>query len=196
MTRALKVLSAVAALGLAAFPPVGFAQATNLKNPDWMVAKLDEAVALTPEQRAKAGEIIRASIAATLALPGPGAVEKATQIRQDMRRQIRALLTPAQQKKYDRTPQSDGGGLTQMPPETKVARLNEAVGLTSAQAKVAQKIFAEELDALLEIPEADRPLKGMEARQTARAEVRAILTPEQLSKYDTTPQSRGGGAPR
>jgi len=26
--------------------------------------------------------------------------------------------------------------------------------------------------------------------------VRAILTPEQLSKYDTTPQSRGGGAPR
>src|SRR4051794_37452350 len=35
----------------------------------------------------------------------------------------------------------------------------------------------------------------LETRQATRAEIRALLTPEQRSKYDVSPQSLGGGLP-
>src|SRR5439155_18060268 len=47
------------------------------------------------------------------------------------------------------------------------------------------------LDAITTIE--DRAMKGMEARQATRADLRALLTPEQRKKYDVSPQSLGGG---
>jgi Spy/CpxP family protein refolding chaperone len=77
--------------------------------------------------------------------------------------------------------------------ETRVTRLDTLVGLTPEQQARVAEIFRKEADALADIPNADRALQGMDARKGARAEVRALLTPEQRKKYDVSPQTLGGG---
>ena len=193
MKPLLKFLVAAAVLGLALHPSPGLAQAFNFKDPESMVASLDSALGLTESQKTQAMDIVQAAIAGMEALPEADRLEQGAPIREHMRRQIRAILTPEQQKIYDRTPQAYGGGLTMMTPENQVARLNTLVPLTDAQKAVALKIFDDELEALLAIPEADRPAQGAVARRAALADVRAILTPEQQKTYDRTPQSNGGG---
>lgn len=193
MKSSLKFLFAAAVLGLALHPSPGFAQAFNLQDPESMVASLDWALGLTEGQKAQALDIVQAAIAGLQALPESDRLEQGAPIRSKMQAQIRAILTPEQRQKYDRTPQMYGGGLTLMTPEDQVARLNTLFTLTDAQKAVALKIFDDELEALLAIPEGDRLTKGGNARRAALADVRAILTPEQQKTYDRTPQMYGGG---
>jgi Spy/CpxP family protein refolding chaperone len=78
--------------------------------------------------------------------------------------------------------------------ETRITRLDTLVRLTPEQQLQVAAIFQKEADALAAFsPGEDRMLQGMDARQGARAEVRALLTPEQRRKYDVTPQGLGGG---
>lgn len=78
--------------------------------------------------------------------------------------------------------------------ETRVGRLNTLVGLTPEQQARVAGIFRKEASALEAFPAGEqRAIQGMETRQAARAEVRALLTPEQRKKYDVSPQTLGGG---
>jgi RNA polymerase sigma factor (sigma-70 family) len=80
--------------------------------------------------------------------------------------------------------------------ESRVARIAALVGLTPEQQARVAEIFRKETAALEAFAAGDeRATKGMEARQAARAEVRAMLTPEQRQKYDVSPQRLGGGLP-
>jgi hypothetical protein len=77
---------------------------------DWQVDRLDALVALTAKQREQAHAIFAQ---AHVQLQGIAPAERPRQgmpIRQKMRSDIRALLTPAQQQIYDSTPQRQGGG--------------------------------------------------------------------------------------
>jgi hypothetical protein len=151
--------------------------------------RLAELVPLTSEQRAKATAVFQHEMDALAALP---AVERGLggmEIRQASREQIRALLTPEQQQKYDRTPQVRGGGLTLPTPENKTARLDETVHLTATQKPVVLQIYQEEFESLIALPPAERPEKGARFRQAAKEQVQAVLTPEQLALQDRLKQA-------
>lgn len=193
MKSPLKALIAASVLNTA-LTLSGQAQAFNLKNPAGMVASLDQAVSLTSEQKPLALAIVEKAVADRLALPASVPAAELSQIPTRLRREIRAILSPAQQRKYDRTPQINGGGLTMMSPENRLARLDALIPLSPEQKAAGLEIFRQELDELLDIPEADRPRLGMDARQAARKVLRAILTPAQREIYDATPGSKGGGA--
>jgi len=187
------LLLAAGLLGLAMLLPPAFAQAVDLQDPDWMLDQFDGAVHLTAAQRAQASQIIQRTVDALRALPAADQIEKGIPLRAQMRHDLRALLTPGQQADYDRTPQPYGGGLTQMTPETRLARLDALVGLTDDQKDAAFNTFAAEFQVVLAIPEADRPQQGAAARRGTLAAIRALLTPAQQAKYDRTPQNLGGG---
>jgi len=112
-------------------------------------------------------------------------LQKAMGIRMTARAQVRALLTAEQQKKYDRTPQTHGGGQT-MNSANRVARLDADVTLTTEQKKIATEIYDEEAEELLAFSPEDRPLKGKAARQASKELIRMLLTPAQREKQDAT----------
>jgi RNA polymerase sigma factor (sigma-70 family) len=125
----------------------------------------------------------------------------------DAAAQVAALRTELARQQVDRTtvsaaPNSPASSPTAMASapaspgvvQSRVSRLDALVHLTADQAKRAADVFGRELTALdafgtLE----DRAVKGMEIRQQSRADIRALLTPEQRRKYDIAPQSMGGG---
>jgi hypothetical protein len=153
-------------------------------NPNNALIRLDEAVPLTTEQKSKAIKIFEQEAGALNAIPAEDRPEKGAEFRQTALAQIRALLTPEQQRKYDRTPQSQGGGLSMMSPENSVARLDRIVSLSNAQKKEATEIFGDEIDEVGSLAPQDRKEKGMVIRQAANEEVRGLLTPEQQQKLD------------
>lgn len=155
--------------------------------------RLTQLVGLTAAQRAQIAPVLQVEYDALIAISSDERPEKGADARVASREQVRALLTPEQQKIYDRAPQFRGGGLTLIAPETKLERLDTLVRLTPGQKEVATKVFEEELESLLAIPPADRGAKGVEARQAAMAQVRSMLNPQQQEIYDATPQSAGGG---
>ncbi len=187
--RLLLKLILVAAVGGTAL-----AQPINLNNPEQTVASVDGLVSLTREQRKLVTEIVNHTVAEILAVPADRRTLDDGATRNQMRRDIREVLTPAQRIKYDRAPQISGGGLTLALPENKVTRLDQLVRLNADQKAQALKIFTAEFDALLALTEADRLAGGANARQTMREAIRAILKPEQQVKYDAAPQSKGGGS--
>ena len=172
--------------------PSAFAQPTILGHPEKMTARVDEALALTAQQKVQATEIFTRQLASLATLSESERFQGSIRINAAAREEIRAILTVEQRWRYDRTPQNEGGGLTMVSPETKVTRLDALVGLTPAQKLSAAKIFADELDALLAIPKEERLQKGATARQAAKAQIEALLTPEQLMKYKAAPPSEGG----
>lgn len=78
-------------------------------------------------------------------------------------------------------------------PSRLVARLNGLVQLTPLQQIEAKNIFGQECKALLSLSATDRPASGAAIRQSANAQIRAILTTQQLELYNITPVSAGGG---
>jgi hypothetical protein len=167
---------AAVAFGVAFLPAAAFAQNVNM-NPQNMADRLDQAVSLSAGQRAQAVEIFQREIEALNAFTPQERPVKGVEARQGALADVRAMLSPAQQRKYDLTPQSQGGGLTMMSPENEVARLDQAVKLTRSQKAAATGIFEAQIEALVEIPPADRSDKGMPIRQAAKAQIRALLTP-------------------
>ncbi len=192
MKTLLRPTLAVLALGLAFLPASGFAQNVNM-NPQNMADRLEQAVGLSSGQRAQALEIFQKEIEALNVFTPQERPVKGMEARQGALAEVRAMLSPAQQRKYDLTPQGQGGGLTMMSPENEVARLDQAVRLNRGQKAAATGIFEAQIEALVEIPPADRSEKGAPIRQATKAQIRALLTPEQQQKYDATPQSKGGG---
>jgi len=80
-----------------------------------MLERLDSLVSLAPEQKAKAYEIFAKAKEELLAYDLNESISKGMPIRVKMRADIRALLTPEQQAKYDDAPQRLGGGSTKRP---------------------------------------------------------------------------------
>jgi hypothetical protein len=74
------------------------------------------------------------------------------------------------------------------------ARLDRLVALTPDQKVKARDIFEKANEELLAFSLDDRPAKGMPIRVRMRADIRAILTLEQQTKYDAAPQYLGGGS--
>jgi hypothetical protein len=178
------------AAGLAFLPATGRAQGGV--NAQMMLSRLDSLVQLSRSQLAQAQEIFTEEAATLNALSPAERPAQGMEARQVAQDKIRALLGPVQRKVYDLTPQAQGGDLSQMPPANEVARLDAVVHLTAAQKSEALQIFTDQIEALVEIPAADRPEKGAPIRQGTRASIRALLTPEQQQQYDATPQNRGG----
>ncbi len=171
----------IAALAL---PLTASAQAMNLQKPERSLESLDQAVGLSAAQKPQALEIIKKAAADVLALPEDKRLREGAVFRERMRAEIRTLLTPAQLKKYDSTPQIQGGGMMLPSAENRVARLDATVSLTPEQKRLALEIFNDELKALLAIPESERATKGIAARQSAKEEIRRLLTSEQQKKFD------------
>src|SRR5579862_6856208 len=113
------------ALGLASFPAISAAQGMNSSN---MVDRLDQVVTLTADQKVLATEVFVEENKALQAIPPEDRAEQGMPIRQAARAKVRALLTPEQQKIYDQTPQTQGGGQTvnpaNMAADRKSTRLN------------------------------------------------------------------------
>jgi hypothetical protein len=167
-------------------------QAAGMKT-ESRVARLDQLVTLTDEQKVKAAEIFQAEDAALEALPGNDRLVNGSDARQKSRQQIRALLTSVQRNKYDLAPQTLGGGL-RANPDNMVNSLEQLLGLSPEQKQRAQEILWNELaDQLAAVPEGGE-LPGFRWREEARDKLRALLTPAQLQKYNTTPFTEGGAA--
>jgi hypothetical protein len=81
-----------------------------------MEARLDRLVALMPEQKVKARDIIEKANEVLLAFSPEERTAKGRPIRVRMRADIWAILTPEQQAKYDAAPQYLGGGSTKRQP--------------------------------------------------------------------------------
>jgi Spy/CpxP family protein refolding chaperone len=90
-----------------------------------------------------------------------------------------------------------GGGRGMQTPEQQVTALETAVGtLTADQKTKITAIFTKTAADMQAIPQEDRRTKGRELRTAANKEVRALLTPEQQTKFDAIPQRGPGGGGR
>jgi hypothetical protein len=154
---------------------------------------VDSLVSLSAEQRARVTEIVNRTMAVLGTLSSAERLQD-FKILGKMRTDIRDVLTPEQRKKYERTPQTNGGGLTVARPENKLERLDQLVALTAEQKTQAMRIFNTEFEALLALPDSERTMGGMTARKATREAIRAILDSGQQAKYDVAPQSKGGGS--
>lgn len=74
------------------------------------VERLDQAVSLTAEQKAKITAIYKAQAAKMQAIPQEERREKGMALMQDTQKQVRAVLTAEQQAKFDAMPQGRGQG--------------------------------------------------------------------------------------
>ncbi|MFT3781650.1 MAG: hypothetical protein QM790_06490 [Nibricoccus sp.] len=162
-----------------------------------LVARLSEAISLTSDQKEKITAIIQKQNDAIQALP-PGKasdpqsevdyMQRVFTLRSTARAEVRALLMPEQQKKYDHISQIRGGGQTQNS-SNRVAQLDAQVGLTEAQKKLAAEIYDEEYEELLAFAPEERPVKGQQVRQSTKALIQAMLTPEQQQKITAARQA-------
>jgi hypothetical protein len=181
MKTSLRCFAALA-LGLALLFPSLRAAGPSVET---RVSRLNELVTLTDDQAAKVARIFRREDLEVEAIPATDRPMRTFEIRQASRDAVRLVLTPAQQKIYDRAPQMKGGGLTLGTPDMRVAALDTKVQLTPAQKKVALEVYTEEFETLVAIPPSERMEKGMSARQAARDQIVRILTPAQQAKMDT-----------
>lgn len=94
-----------------------------------------------------------------------------------------------------------GGGRGPQTPEQQIARLETAVGtLTADQKTKITAIYTKAAADMQAMPQEDRRgPRAQEARAATAKEVRALLTPEQQTKFDAMPQGgrgQGGGGNR
>jgi hypothetical protein len=158
--------------------------ANPMRSSEDRVNLLDALVQLSADQKAATVKVFDTETAAIAALPPEDRWLKLFEIRQTARGRVRALLTPAQQRVYDTTPQFRGGGRTIPRPENRVTALDRQVGLTSAQKEVALQIYTEEADALTGIAPEDRAEQGAVYRQASQHQIYNLLTAEQRDKLE------------
>jgi len=97
-------------------------------------------------------------------------------------------------------PGGGGGGRMRMTPDQQVANLDTAVTLTADQKAKVLAIYTDEqkkMQDLMAAQDPDARTKITAMRTEDRAKIRALLTPDQQTKFDAMPQGRGpgGGAP-
>ena len=104
-------------------------------------------------------------------------------------------------------PGGGGGRGMRMTPDQQVANLDAAVTLTADQKAKVLAIYTDEqkkMQDLMAAQDPDARTKITAMRTEDRAKIRALLTPDQQTKFDAMPQGRGpggggaagGGAPR
>jgi protein CpxP len=100
-----------------------------------------------------------------------------------------SLLNAQDQKK------GKGGGRGGMPTvEQRLERLETAVGsLTDEQKTKIKAIYEKSAADMQAIPQEERREKMGPIMQAAQKEIRAVLTPEQQTKFDAMPQGGRGG---
>ena len=103
-----------------------------------------------------------------------------------------AQEAPPAEKRGPGGPGGPGGGRGRMTPEQQVERLSEALALTAEQKTKIVAIYKDQAAALQAIPQEERREKGMEMMKATREKVRAVLTPEQMKKFDDMPPMGGG----
>lgn len=78
--------------------------------------------------------------------------------------------------------------------EQRIAQIEEAVGTLSADVKTKVTAIVEKANKDSQaLSQEERREKGMEIRAAANKEIRALLTPEQQTKFDAMPQGGRGG---
>jgi Spy/CpxP family protein refolding chaperone len=92
-----------------------------------------------------------------------------------------------------------GGRGMRMTPDQQVANLDKAVTLTADQKTKVLAIYTDEqtkMQALMQAQDPDARTKITQMRNDDRAKIRALLTPDQQTKFDAMPApGRGGGGP-
>jgi hypothetical protein len=146
------------------------------------VTRLDALVHLTAEQRTKVAAVYEQEAKAML--NGTRAGRGMFDIAQNTIAEVRALLTPEQLKIFDRTSTANGGALMMAPPEDSLSRLDQQVGLTEAQKAVALQVYKEQFDSLAAMSVEEREAKGSRFYLAAQGQIRALLTPDQVDKFD------------
>lgn len=108
---------------------------------------------------------------------------------------LRADDTPAEPPARERGPGGPGG------PKERLQKMAENLGLSAEQKEKVGAILKEQMEQGRTIRE-DESLTQEQRREKMRAfgkatreKIRAVLTPEQLAKYDAMPK-RGPGGPR
>jgi hypothetical protein len=171
------------------------AQAEAVSNVPHRVERLDALVHLSATQKAQVSEAFaREEAALSTMAPGKERMTEGADFRQATRVRVRSVLTPEQRRKYDISPQSLGGGLP-TDPANLVMRLDQVATLTADQKTKATQIIWDDLtDQLAALPD-DQPLKGFMWGDKVRDQLRAILTPAQQAKFDSTPPYRKNNRP-
>ena len=105
-----------------------------------------------------------------------------------------APFTHAQDEKAPPAEGQKGGrkGGRMMSPEQQVARMDEQLTLTADQKTKIKDILTQAQEKVQALPQEERREKGMEIRQAANKDIRALLTPEQQTKFDEM-MARGPG---
>ena len=107
----LKVLLTALALGVAASAPLSAQEKKGGMSPEQYVERVEQAVgSLTADQKTKIKNIVAKTQEATKALPKEERKEKGQAMQKKQREDIRAVLTPEQQKKFDAMPTGGSGG--------------------------------------------------------------------------------------
>lgn len=87
-----------------------------------------------------------------------------------------------------------GRGRGPQTPEQQIAALETAVGtLTADQKTKITAIYTKASEEMAKLAPEDRRGKGQEMRAATNKEVRALLTPEQATKFDAMPPPGRGG---
>ena len=106
----LKVLLTALALGVAASAPLQAQEKKGNPTPEQYVERVEQAVGtLTADQKTKITNIAAKTQEATKAIPKEERKEKAPAMQKKMRDDVRAVLNPEQQKKFDAMPTAGGG---------------------------------------------------------------------------------------
>lgn len=83
-----------------------------------------------------------------------------------------------------------------MNPEQRLAAIDEAVKLTAEQKPKVTAILTKASADMQALSQEERREKGRAINETANKDIRALLTPEQQTKFDAMPApGRGGRGP-
>lgn len=154
------------------------------------LARLARLVGLSEAQKSAATTIFAREIETLKAFePGETRITQGMQVRQRTRREIGELLTPAQKKIYEASPQRLGGA-SSYDMTSEVARIDESVTLSDEQILRAAAIYQQRARALQDLtPEQREGSEGRAIRQTATKHVHALLTPEQQISLASSPRN-------
>jgi hypothetical protein len=118
-------------------------------------------------------------------VPPRGAV---TAVRQRWLAQVRDLLTPDQRGKFNLIAQSYGGGRVGKSPWDLLERLDKLVHLTPVQKTAALDILIRGTEFVTESDGPDQAAMVRKIHQAMKAEIRGLLTTDQLKLWETMPK--------
>jgi Spy/CpxP family protein refolding chaperone len=101
-------------------------------------------------------------------------------------------VAPTTEPKTSEPAKAHDGKRVQGALDQRLRQLDETLQLTSDQKQKIKNIWAKQLEEVKDLSPEERRAKGKEALKATRAEVRAVLTPEQQTKFDAMKPERHG----